>query len=70
MPSLKMQKKQNRPRSRSRPRLIPIKSEIGAVPEFSPWERRKAVNNRPRTMAREIAVLIFWLLFQSGLEAP
>jgi hypothetical protein len=49
---------------------MPIRSEIGAVPEFSPCERRKAVKRRARTIAREKAVRIFWLLFQVKLEAP
>jgi hypothetical protein len=59
MPSLKIQKKQNRPRSRSKPRLIPINNEIGAVPEFSPLESRKAVKRRAVMIASEIAVRIF-----------
>jgi hypothetical protein len=57
-----MQKKQKRPRSSKSPKLIPIRSEIGAVPEFSPCERRKAVKRRPAIIANEKAVRIFWLL--------
>jgi hypothetical protein len=47
-----------------------MRSEIGAVPEFSPCESRKAVKRRPTIIASEKAVRIFWLLFQVKLEAP
>jgi hypothetical protein len=65
-----MQKKQKRPRSSKRPRLIPIKREIGAVPAFSPFESWKAVTSNPITIESEIAVLIFWPRVHAELEVP
>jgi hypothetical protein len=40
IPSRKMQKKQNRPRSKRIPRAVPISNEIGAVFACSPEERK------------------------------
>jgi hypothetical protein len=65
-----MQKKQKRPRSRRRPRLTPIKSEIGAVPAFSPLDRKKARIRRAEMIANEIAVRIFSRLLHAELEDP
>ena len=65
-----MQKKQKRPLSSKRPRLTPIKSEIGAVPAFSPFESWNAVTSRPTTIESEIAVLIFWPRVHAELEVP
>ena len=70
IPSLKIQKKQKRPRSSNSPKLIPISNEIGAV-EFSRFEER--INATPRRAvitAKEIAVRIFSLLLHKESAAP
>jgi hypothetical protein len=40
IPSLKIQKKQKRPRSKRIPKAVPISREIGAVLACSPDERK------------------------------
>ncbi len=70
IPSLKMQKKQKRPRSSKRPKLIPINSEIGAV-EFSRFEERiKAVARRAAITKKEMPVRIFSCLVHKESAAP
>ena len=70
IPSRKIQKKQNRPRSSSKPRLTPIKSEIGAVEEFSDDESTNAVANSAAITPSEIAVRIFSARVHTGRRAP
>jgi len=54
-----MQKKQKRPRSSKSPKLIPIKSEIGAVELLVFDERINAVSRSAAITPNEIAVRIF-----------
>jgi hypothetical protein len=65
MPSRYIQKKQNLPRSRSKPRLIPIIKEIGALPGFSFDDRRYAVESSASMTKADITVFSFSLLFQA-----
>jgi hypothetical protein len=70
IPSLKIQKKQNRPRSSKRPKLIPINREIGAV-EFSKFEERiKAVARRAAITKKEMPVRIFSCFVHRESAAP
>jgi hypothetical protein len=65
-----MQKKQKRPRSRRRPRLIPIRREIGAV-ELDVFEERIKARRRSAAMtAKEIAVRIFSLRVHAEAATP
>jgi hypothetical protein len=54
-----MQKKQKRPRSSNNPKLIPIRSDIGAVELLVFDERIKAIRRRVAINPKEIAVRIF-----------
>lgn len=65
-----MQKKQKRPRSSSKPKLIPIKSEIGAVELLVFEERIKAVVRSTAITEKEIAVRIFSARVQAEAAAP
>jgi hypothetical protein len=70
IPSLKIQKKQKRPRSSSKPKLIPIRREIGAV-EFSRFEERmKAVTRRAAITKNEMPVRIFSCFVHKESAAP
>lgn len=66
IPSLKIQKKQKRPRSNKRPRAVPINSEIGAVLACSPDDKTYARANNPTISAAETNVLIFSARVHSG----
>jgi hypothetical protein len=60
-----MQKKQNLPRSRSNPRLMPIIKEIGAFPGFSFDDRRYAVERSASITRADTTVLSFSLFDQA-----
>ena len=61
IPSRKIQKKQKRPRSNSKPKLMPISKEIGAVELLVFDESTYARRSKAATTTKEIAVRIFSL---------
>lgn len=70
IPSRNIQKKQKRPRSSSNPKLIPIKSDIGAVELLVFEERINAVTRSAAMMPKEIAVRIFSARVQAEAATP